>query len=194
MSFKSKCHWEAIVKKQKSNSICLKKVKVEKQKAKWQKVEKQKSLNPSQACSMSASSPMGQSKIGFCQSSYSSGSASLPASPALDLLETKKKVQRNSLYHWVLWREALRGEKDRTNNPTPRARLSFNWHSRNYRYLFYNLHPVKCIFFYHIHTLLKKDWKIHNNSTSYFRSLCDKIFLEGFFFRTLFKNTKGKSG
>ena len=107
-------------------------------------------------------------------------------SPALDLLETKKKVQRNSLYHWVLWREALRGEKDRTNNPTPRARLSFNWHSRNYRYLFYNLHPVKCIFFYHIHTLLKKDWKIHNNSTSYFRSLCDKIFLEGFFFfRTL---------
>merc|ERR1719220_1358515 len=38
-------------------------------------------------------------------------------SPALDLLETKKKVQRNSLYHWVLWREALRGEKDRTNNP-----------------------------------------------------------------------------
>merc|ERR1739848_413212 len=47
----------------------------------------------------------------FCQSS------STPASPALDLLETKKKVQRNSLYHWVLWREALRGEKDR---------LSFN--------------------------------------------------------------------
>ena len=54
-------------------------------------------------------------------------------SPALDLLETKKKVQRNSLYHWVLWREALRGEKDRTNNPnvphpqSPRpTRLSFS--------------------------------------------------------------------
>merc|ERR1711874_609032 len=51
-------------------------------------------------------------------------------SPALDLLETKKKVQRNSLYHWVLWREALRGEKDRTNNPPqspPRpTRLSFS--------------------------------------------------------------------
>ena len=52
-------------------------------------------------------------------------------SPALDLLENKKKVQRNSLYHWVLWREALRGEKDRTNPnnpmPLPRSRLSFNW-------------------------------------------------------------------
>jgi len=51
-------------------------------------------------------------------------------SPALDLLENKKKVQRNSLYHWVLWREALRGEKDRTNPnspmPLPRSRLSFN--------------------------------------------------------------------
>ena len=46
-------------------------------------------------------------------------------SPALDLLESKKKVQRNSLYHWVLWREALRGEKDRvTTHP---RRLSFNW-------------------------------------------------------------------
>lgn len=45
-------------------------------------------------------------------------------SPALDLLESKKKVQRNSLYHWVLWREALRGEKDRvTTHP---RRLSFN--------------------------------------------------------------------
>lgn len=42
-------------------------------------------------------------------------------SPALDLLESHKKVQRNSLYHWVLWREALRGEKDRT---APR-KLSF---------------------------------------------------------------------
>ena len=40
------------------------------------------------------------------------------ASPALELLETKKKVQRNGLYHWVLWREALRGEKDRViTNP-----------------------------------------------------------------------------
>jgi len=52
-------------------------------------------------------------------------------SPALDLLETKKKVQRNSLYHWVLWREALRGEKDRTKEPnqpqSPRpTRLSFS--------------------------------------------------------------------
>ena len=50
-------------------------------------------------------------------------------SPALDLLETKKKVQRNSLYHWVLWREALRGEKDRTNkdsNPPRPTRLSFS--------------------------------------------------------------------
>ena len=46
------------------------------------------------------------------------------ASPALDLLETKKKAQRNSLYHWVLWREALRGEKDRVQaNP---RRLSFS--------------------------------------------------------------------
>jgi hypothetical protein len=45
------------------------------------------------------------------------------ASPALDLLETKKKVQRNSLYHWVLWREALRGEKDRVTNP---RRLSYD--------------------------------------------------------------------
>ena len=44
-------------------------------------------------------------------------------SPALDLLESKKKVQRNSLYHWVLWREALRGEKDRVTHP---KRLSFN--------------------------------------------------------------------
>ena len=44
-------------------------------------------------------------------------------SPALDLLESKKKVQRNSLYHWVLWREALRGEKDRVTQP---RRLSFN--------------------------------------------------------------------
>ena len=56
------------------------------------------------------------------------------ASPALDLLESKKKVQRNSLYHWVLWREALRGEKDRANpagsSPgaaNPKARLSFSW-------------------------------------------------------------------
>merc|ERR1719510_576839 len=56
-------------------------------------------------------------------------SASAPAkicqsSPALEMLETKKKVQRNSLYHWVLWREALRGEKDRVQS-NPR-RLSFN--------------------------------------------------------------------
>ncbi len=50
------------------------------------------------------------------------------ASPALDLLETKKKVQRNSLYHWVLWREALRGEKDRTQKELvpSRAKLAFN--------------------------------------------------------------------
>lgn len=55
------------------------------------------------------------------------------SSPALDLLESKKKVQRNSLYHWVLWREALRGEKDRaTSSPTSagssinRSRLAFN--------------------------------------------------------------------
>ena len=55
-------------------------------------------------------------------------------SPALDLLENKKKVQRNSLYHWVLWREALRGEKEATARsnpnspmPLPRSRLSFNW-------------------------------------------------------------------
>jgi len=54
-------------------------------------------------------------------------------SPALDLLENKKKVQRNSLYHWVLWREALRGEKEATARsnpnspmPLPRSRLSFN--------------------------------------------------------------------
>ena len=45
-------------------------------------------------------------------------------SPALDLLETKKKVQRNSLYHWVLWREALRGEKDRTNKDSNPPRPS----------------------------------------------------------------------
>ena len=52
-------------------------------------------------------------------------------SPALDLLENKKKVQRNSLYHWILWREALRGKKDRANPNSPmplaRSRLSFNW-------------------------------------------------------------------
>jgi hypothetical protein len=35
------------------------------------------------------------------------------ASPALELLESKKKGQRSGLYQWVLWREALKGEKDR---------------------------------------------------------------------------------
>ena len=40
-------------------------------------------------------------------------------SPALDLLENKKKVQRNSLYHWVLWREALRGIKDCKTQTAP---------------------------------------------------------------------------
>ena len=55
----------------------------------------------------------------FCQNSSTT-------SPALDLLETKKKVQRNSLYHWVLWREALRGEKDRVQGSTITRRLSFN--------------------------------------------------------------------
>merc|ERR1712150_320793 len=43
-------------------------------------------------------------------------------SPALDLLETKKKVQRNSLYRWVVWREALRGEKEAIKTP---RKLSF---------------------------------------------------------------------
>lgn len=74
--------------------------------------------NPGPGASMIMSAP---AKI--CQSS-----------PALDLLESKKKVQRNSLYHWVLWREALRGEKDRatTSSPTSsgssinRSRLAFN--------------------------------------------------------------------
>ena len=55
----------------------------------------------------------------FCQNNTTS--------PALDLLETKKKVQRNSLYHWVLWREALRGEKDRVQGSNITRRLSFNW-------------------------------------------------------------------
>ena len=54
----------------------------------------------------------------FCQNNTTS--------PALDLLETKKKVQRNSLYHWVLWREALRGEKDRVQGSNITRRLSFN--------------------------------------------------------------------
>ena len=34
-------------------------------------------------------------------------------SKVLRLLESKMKGQRNSLYEWVLWREALKGEKDR---------------------------------------------------------------------------------
>lgn len=72
-----------------------------------------------------------QSNIGINNTAW--GSMSAPAkicqtsSPALDLLETKKKVQRNSLYHWVLWREALRGEKDRVQTGQNITRkLSFN--------------------------------------------------------------------
>jgi len=83
---------------------------------------KLKSPIPTSGLLLSSSSGNGNNS-----SSSSFLSLSAPAkicqnnSPALDLLETKKKVQRNSLYHWVLWREALRGEKDRT---TPR-KLSF---------------------------------------------------------------------
>lgn len=43
-------------------------------------------------------------------------------SPALELLESKKKGLRSGLYQWVLWREALKGEKDRRascGSPTP---------------------------------------------------------------------------
>ena len=102
---------------------------------------KLKSPIPTSGLLLSSSSGNGNNS-----SSSSFLSLSAPAkicqnnSPALDLLETKKKVQRNSLYHWVLWREALRGEKDRTNNPnvphpqSPRpTRLSFSTeiHSTN---------------------------------------------------------------
>lgn len=61
----------------------------------------------------------GTSGGGFCSSAPPK---LCKPSPALELLENKKKAQRNSLYHWVLWREALKGEKDRSTNP---RRLSF---------------------------------------------------------------------
>jgi hypothetical protein len=43
-------------------------------------------------------------------------------SPVLELLQSKKKGQRSGLYQWVLWREALKGEKDRKNeDPSERT-------------------------------------------------------------------------
>ena len=70
-----------------------------------------------------------KSPVPSYQTSMSAPPKICQSSPALDLLENKKKVQRNSLYHWVLWREALRGEKDRVSgpgSPHPPRRLSFN--------------------------------------------------------------------
>jgi hypothetical protein len=55
--------------------------------------------------------------------STSSTTTTTPAkSPVLELLQSKKKGQRSGLYQWVLWREALKGEKDRKNeDPSERT-------------------------------------------------------------------------
>jgi hypothetical protein len=60
-----------------------------------------------------------------------STSATTPAkSPVLELLESKKKGQRSGLYQWVLWREALKGEKDRKNeDPSERTCVIRNLNS-----------------------------------------------------------------
>lgn len=51
-------------------------------------------------------------------------------SKVLRLLESKMKGQRNSLYEWVLWREALKGEKDRIRSQSldrARSRVLMRW-------------------------------------------------------------------
>jgi hypothetical protein len=55
--------------------------------------------------------------------STSSSTTTTPTkSPVLELLQSKKKGQRSGLYQWVLWREALKGEKDRKNeDPSERT-------------------------------------------------------------------------
>jgi hypothetical protein len=51
-------------------------------------------------------------------------------SPVLELLQSKKKGQRSGLYQWVLWREALKGEKDRKNeDPSERTCVIRNLNS-----------------------------------------------------------------
>jgi hypothetical protein len=51
-------------------------------------------------------------------------------SPVLELLQSKKKGQMSCLYQWVLWREALKGEKDRKNeDPAERTCVIRNLNS-----------------------------------------------------------------
>jgi hypothetical protein len=63
--------------------------------------------------------------------STSAATTTTPAkSPVLELLQSKKKGQRSGLYQWVLWREALKGEKDRKNeDPSERTCVIRNLNS-----------------------------------------------------------------
>ena len=45
-------------------------------------------------------------------------------SPVLKLLQSKKKAPRSGLYQWVLWREAIKGEFERSPGSSGQSRGS----------------------------------------------------------------------
>ena len=52
-------------------------------------------------------------------------------SPVLKLLESKKKAPRSGLYQWVLWREALKGEFERSPGSSSQSRGSSTLRDRS---------------------------------------------------------------
>ena len=52
-------------------------------------------------------------------------------SPVLRLLESKKKAPRSGLYEWVLWREALKGEFERSPGSSSQSRDSSTLRERS---------------------------------------------------------------
>ena len=64
--------------------------------------------------------------IPFFKTHFKSRSSNFSIADVLNLLERKKKlVKKNGLYQFVLWREAIRGERDRVTETEVRSSNKF---------------------------------------------------------------------